>query len=235
MKADKTLGAISWPRLSVAALARRRFGSGDRRPTPGPRLITGILPNFGRLRPEWSAHDRTGEKRMARATKKGGASPAASKKGPAAAGRGHPRTAMSRTPRSKSRRSSKIAGQATAAKTTARSASARSSKDELQPRVEKLERATMTLRTANGDLQRTVAETAERLSELQDKIDQLENKIAAIGSAGDPDRPADDVSGRSDHDHGDAVPPGVAVSEPEPPGEEDRPVLEHPDRELGSD
>jgi hypothetical protein len=96
-------------------------------------------------------------------------------------------------------------------------------------------RATMTLRTANRDLQRTVAETAERLSELQDKIDQLENKIAAIGSAGDPDRPADDVSGRSDHDHGDAVPPGVAVSEPEPPGEEDRPVLEHPDRELGSD
>lgn len=167
---------------------------------------------------------------MARATKKGTTRPAVFRKASAAAGRGKPGPAMGKTARA---RSSKTAGQGTAAKAIARSAGVKSSENELQARVEKLERANVALRAAHRDLQRATAETAECFSELREKIGQLESKIAATGTEGDPGRPADDVSVRSDRDSGDPVPPGVAVSEPETPSDEDRRVLEHINEELG--
>jgi septal ring factor EnvC (AmiA/AmiB activator) len=68
------------------------------------------------------------------------------------------------------------------AKTNSRSAAMNPSRDEPQSRLEKLERTNAMLAAAQRDLQRTATETAERLSELQDKVDQLETKVAALGA-----------------------------------------------------
>jgi septal ring factor EnvC (AmiA/AmiB activator) len=56
------------------------------------------------------------------------------------------------------------------------------SRNELQSRLEKLERTNATLAAAQRDLQRTATDTAEHLSELQDKVDQLETTVAAFGA-----------------------------------------------------
>ncbi len=107
------------------------------------------------------------------------------------------------------------------------------SRNELQSRIEKCERTNATLAAAQRDLQRTVTETAERLSELQDKVDQLETKVAAFGAQRGSSPQVDD--GRAGHDLGDAVPPGVGVAEPDEPREEDRRVFEHMNEKLGSE
>jgi hypothetical protein len=159
---------------------------------------------------------------MARATKKKAARRVAVGK---AAMRGRPRTEMGKTAKAKGQRSEAVGR--SAVNTTARSATERSVRDELPARVEKLERANVTLRAAQRNSQRIAAEMAERLSELQDKIDQVESTIATRGAEADPG------SGEGDHDPGDSVPPGVAVSEPEPPRDEDRRILEHLNEELG--
>jgi predicted nuclease with TOPRIM domain len=88
------------------------------------------------------------------------------------------------------------------------------SRNELQSRLEKLERMNATLAAAQRDLKRTATETAERLSELLDKVDQLETKLAAFGT-----------QQAAVHDPGDAVPPGVGVAEPDQPSEQDRRVF----------
>jgi hypothetical protein len=165
---------------------------------------------------------------MARATKKKAARRVAVGK---AAMRGRPRTEMGKTAKAKGQRSEAVGR--SAVNTTARSATERSVRDELPARVEKLERANVTLRAAQRNSQRIAADMAERLSELQDKIDQIESTIATRGAEADPGRAADEVSGEGDHDPGDSVPPGVAVSEPEPPRDEDRRILEHLNEELG--
>ena len=105
------------------------------------------------------------------------------------------------------------------------------SRNELQSRLERLERTNATLAAAQRDLQRTATETAERLSEPQDKVNQLEATIAAFGAQRGSSPQVDE--GRAGHDPGDAVPPGVGVAEPDKPSEEDRRVFEHLNEELG--
>jgi uncharacterized coiled-coil protein SlyX len=107
----------------------------------------------------------------------------------------------------------------------ARSGAMNPSRNELQSRLEKLERTNATLAAAQQELQRTATETAERLSELLNKVDQLETKVAAFGA-----QQADDGAV---HDPSDAVPPGVGVAEPDEPSEEDRRVFEHMNEKLG--
>ena len=129
---------------------------------------------------------------MARPAKNGTVKAAASRKARMARGKpgsvvrkaaGNPRT--SRT------------GQG-AAKTNSRSAAMNPSRNELQSRLEKLERTNATIAAAQRDLQRTATETAERLSELQDKVDQLETTVAALGAQGGSSRQGGD--GRAVHD-----------------------------------
>jgi uncharacterized coiled-coil protein SlyX len=171
-----------------------------------------------------SINDR-GRTGMARPAKKETVKAAASRKARMARGKsgsvvrkaaGNPRT--SRT------------GQG-AAKTNSRSAAVNPSRNELQSRFEKLERTNATLAAAQRDLQRTATETAERLSELQDKVDQLETKLAAFGAQGGPSPQVHE--GRAGHDPGDAVPPGVGGAEPDEPSEEDRRVFEYMNEKLG--
>jgi hypothetical protein len=116
-----------------------------------------------------------------------------------------------------------------AAKT--RSAAMNPSRNELQSRLENLERTNAALAAAQRDLQRTATETAERLSELQDKVDQVETKVAGFGAQGGSTPQVDD--GRAGHDPGDAVPPGIGIAEPDEPSEEDRRGFEHMNEKLG--
>jgi hypothetical protein len=116
------------------------------------------------------------------------------------------------------------------AKTNSRSAAMNPSSNKLQSRLEKLERTNATLAAAQRDLQRTATETAERLSELQDKVDQLETKVAAFGVQRGSGPQVDE--GRAGHDPGDA-PPGVGVAEPDEPSAEDPRVFEHVNEKLG--
>ena len=69
------------------------------------------------------------------------------------------------------------------------------------------------------------------MSELQDKIDQLETKVAAFGAQRGSSPQGDE--GRAVRDPGDAVPPGVGVAEPDEPSKEDRRVFEHMNEKLG--
>ncbi|MBV8096379.1 MAG: hypothetical protein JOY71_15870 [Acetobacteraceae bacterium] len=101
----------------------------------------------------------------------------------------------------------------------------------MQSRLERLERTNATLAAAQRDLQRTATETAERLSALQDKVDQLETTVAAFGAQRGSTPQVDED--RADHDPGDAVPPGVGVAEPDDPNEEDRRIFQHMNEKLG--
>jgi uncharacterized coiled-coil protein SlyX len=156
---------------------------------------------------------------MARPAKKGAVKAAASRK--ARMARGKPDSVVRKV--AANPRTSRT-GQG-AAKTNSRSAAMNPSRNELESRLEKLERTNATLAAAQRDLRRTATETAERLSDLQDKVDQLETKVAAFGT-----QQADDGAV---HDPGDAVPPGVGVAEPDEPSEQDRRVFEHMNEKLG--
>ena len=116
------------------------------------------------------------------------------------------------------------------AKTNSRPAAMNPSSNELRSRLEKLERTNARLAAGQRNLQRTAAETAERLSELRDKLDQLETTVAAFGGQMGASPQVDD--GGADVDPGDAVPPGVGVAEPDEPSEEDRRVFEHMNEKL---
>jgi septal ring factor EnvC (AmiA/AmiB activator) len=162
---------------------------------------------------------------MARPAKKGTVKAAASRK--ARMARGKPGSVVRKT--AANPRTSRT-GQG-AAKTNSRSAAMNPSRNELQSRLEKLERTNATLAAAQRNLQHTATETAERLSELQDKIDQLETKVAAFGAQRGSSPQGDE--GRAVRDPGDAVPPRVGVAEPDEPSEEDRRVFEHMNEKLG--
>jgi septal ring factor EnvC (AmiA/AmiB activator) len=164
---------------------------------------------------------------MARPAKKGTVKAAGSRKRRMA--RGKPGSVVRKT--AANPRTSRT-GQG-AAKTNSRSAAMNPSRNELQSRLEKLERTNATLAAAQRNLQRTATKTAERLSELQDKIDQLETKVATFGAQRGSSPQGDE--GRAARDPGDAVPPGVGVAEPDEPNEEDRRVFEHLNEKLGSE
>ena len=92
------------------------------------------------------------------------------------------------------------------------------SKDELRAQVEKLERANATLRTKSREATRAAKLSAARIAELEDEVARLQGQPPEIDShlAASPD------SGprERDLDPGDAVPPGVAPEDPNPPDQE---------------
>ncbi len=110
-------------------------------------------------------------------------------------------------------------------RTPAAGASPKLSKEELRARVEKLERANATLRAKGRELGRNAKSDAARIEELEEQVARLEkpadsptSRARSGGTAAATTRRT--RSGRLEHDPGDAVPPGVAVEDPEPPDEE---------------
>ena len=103
------------------------------------------------------------------------------------------------------------------------------SKDELRTQVEKLEQAVATLRAKGREATKAAKASAARIAELEDEVAALEKQVAS--QAASAKRSATKAAGRKsrDIDPGDAVPPGVAVQEPEPMDEEAEKALESPE------
>jgi hypothetical protein len=91
------------------------------------------------------------------------------------------------------------------------------SKDELRAQVEKLERANATLRAKTREATRAAKLAAARIAELQDEVARLQTPRAAQTASRAATMPDD---GSPDIDPGDAVPPGVAPQDPEPPDQD---------------
>lgn len=109
-------------------------------------------------------------------------------------------------------------------------------KDELRARVEKLERANTLLRAKGREANRAAKTADARIAELEAEVEGLERRVAA--QAGAAKRGAKRTAARepasTSIDPGDAVPEGVAVSEPAPLDEEAKTVLENLDEHLGN-
>ena len=88
------------------------------------------------------------------------------------------------------------------------------SKDALRAQVEKLDRANTALRTKNREANRAAKLSAARMAELEGEVARLQTQLAAMSA-----RPAalpGSGSPTRDIEPGDAVPPGVAPTDPEP-------------------
>ena len=122
------------------------------------------------------------------------------------------------------------------------------SKDELRAQVEKLERTVATLRARSREAVRAAKQATARIEELEA---QLAARPAATASqparrAPKPAAKADapvaprktrarrGQAGSDERDPGDAVPPGVAVAEPEPMDEEAATAFENLQAHLHS-
>ena len=111
---------------------------------------------------------------------------------------------------------------AAAPKTAKAVAAPKLSKEDLRLRVEKLERANATLRAKGKDATRAAKEADARIADLEAQVAQMEKKA--------PSKPAASPTAKTtskrgpkrsrEIDPGDAVPPGVAVEDPEPMDEE---------------
>jgi hypothetical protein len=111
------------------------------------------------------------------------------------------------------------------------------SKDELRVQVDKLERANATLRAKSREVTKAAKTALARVAELEDQVARLDEELAgqkAARPAASPPkrrRPAE----RHEVDPGDAVPPGVAVQEPEPQDTEAETARENLEEHLGHD
>ncbi len=95
------------------------------------------------------------------------------------------------------------------------------SKGELRAQIEKLEAANATLKAKSREANRAAKIAARRIAELEDQVAQLETAaakpVAPVPSPPEAKPARRGRLGRSKIiDPGDAVPPGVAVQEPEP-------------------
>lgn len=89
------------------------------------------------------------------------------------------------------------------------------SKGDLRAQVEKLEQTAATLRVKSREANRTNKQANARIAELEEEVARLEKQVAS--QSGAAKRGATRAARKSrDIDPGDAVPPGVAVQEPEP-------------------
>lgn len=112
------------------------------------------------------------------------------------------------------------------------------SKDELRAQVEKLEKTVASLRLKNRELKRVSGAEAGRVEELERMVAKLERKLALQETPAAETKPRRNYTRRrksGDIDPGDAVPPGVAVDEPEPLTDEDKKVLAHMNETLAPD
>lgn len=107
------------------------------------------------------------------------------------------------------------------------------SKDELRAQVEKLARVNANLRAKNKELKRAASEATDRIAHLEGKLSRQERHAAKPDASRAGRKPRRQPAIETpDHDPGDAVPPGVAVQEPQPLGEADQAVLDHLNEEL---
>jgi hypothetical protein len=110
------------------------------------------------------------------------------------------------------------------------------SKDELRVQVEKLEHANATLRVKSREANRTAKAATARIAELEEIVARLEQKAAPATpakvekAAAKPTR-VKRQSGKGGR--GAAVPPGVAIQEPEPRDEEAETAQESLEEQLG--
>ena len=119
-------------------------------------------------------------------------------------------------------------------------------KDELRAQVDKLERTIATLRTKNREATRAAKEATARIEELETQVTKLEKaavpkeppvRTRAARTGANTPQPKQTRSSRGrklsgDRDPGDAVPPGVAVQEPEPMDEEAEAAFENLEEHL---
>ena len=103
------------------------------------------------------------------------------------------------------------------------------SKDELRAQVEKLEQTVATLRAKSREATKAAKASAARIAELEDEVATLEKQVAsqAVSAKRSAKR-------ERRIDPGDAVPPGVAVVEPEPLDGEAERALENLEEHLGA-
>ena len=145
----------------------------------------------------------------------------------------------------------------TRSKPAAASSVPKISKDELRAQVEKLERTVATLRARSRDAVRAAKQSSARIEELEAQLarkEQLSKPVAtAPRAATRTPKPAAEAgmqpmlpdasharSGKSrrgqtlsdERDPGDAVPPGVAVQDPEPMDEEAAAAFENLQAQL---
>ena len=124
------------------------------------------------------------------------------------------------------------------AKASAAPAAPKVSKDELRAHVEKLEHLVATLRAKSRETNKAAKAATARIAELEAQVAQLEKKAAAAPPpvrAAKPPRPARARHESREIDPGDAVPPGVAVQEPQPLDEEAETALENLETHLDHD
>lgn len=94
-------------------------------------------------------------------------------------------------------------------------------KQELRQRIDKLERANVNLRIKNREATETARAQADRIDVLEEEIERLRAAAKPAAVAAKPASPATRRTARkrretTDHDPGDAVPPGVAPLEAAP-------------------
>jgi ribosomal protein L29 len=109
--------------------------------------------------------------------------------------------------------------------TTAPTAAPKLSKDELRAQVAKLEGSNATLKAKSRDMNRTIKAANSRIAELETELAELREQAAAVQVVANPVKEAKApraarTSRKAPIDPGDAVPPGVAVEEPQPLDEE---------------
>lgn len=107
------------------------------------------------------------------------------------------------------------------------------SKDELRAQVEKLERINAALRAKGRDGNKATKAFTARIAELEDEVARLEKQVASQAASAKRSAKKSGARERRDIDPGDAVPPGVAVAEPEPLDEEAKEALGNLEEHLG--
>ncbi len=106
------------------------------------------------------------------------------------------------------------------------------SKGALRVQVEKLEQTVATLRTKGREATRAAKTAAARIAELEGEVATLQKQVAS--QAATTKRSVKKPAARERSiDPGDAVPPGVAVADPEPIDGEAETVLENLQKHLG--
>ena len=165
---------------------------------------------------------------MARSVK-----PATAKQPPAPARKPIRPTAAPAKPAAKATKPSAAPKRAAAAAAPAMPAAAKVSKDELRAQVEKLERANATLRAKGRETNKAAKAATTRIAELEQQVTQFEKQAAAVKADKKPARPSGASRKSRGIDPGDAVPPGVAVQEPEPLDNEAKTALGNLEEHLG--
>jgi hypothetical protein len=113
----------------------------------------------------------------------------------------------------------------TSTTTTTPTAAPKLSKDELRAQVAKLEGSNATLKAKSRDMNRAFKAANSRIADLEAELAELREQAAAVQVVAKPVKEAKApraarTSRKAPIDPGDAVPPGVAVEEPQPLDEE---------------